>query len=59
MTKQERRKAMPETSAFIDNIRQHFGSESIVYISAKEGNEEITWQASRTLPVEHDSQGRR
>jgi hypothetical protein len=59
MTKEQRRKAMPETSAFIDSIREHFGSESIVYISAKEGNEEIRWQASRTLPVEHDPQGRR
>jgi hypothetical protein len=59
VTKEQRRKAMPETSAFIDDIRQHFGSESIVYISAKEGNEEITWEASRTLPVEHDPQGKR
>jgi hypothetical protein len=45
MTREERRKAMPECSAFVDDIRENFGEPT--YIHARENGHEIEWGTRR------------
>lgn len=47
MTREERRNAMPEVTAFLDDIRQHLGDPA--FIRASENGHEIEWGA-RTEP---------
>ena len=44
MTKEERREAMPLCSAFIDDLREHFGDPA--YIKASEGGHSVEWGVS-------------
>jgi hypothetical protein len=41
VTREERREAMPECTAFIDDMRAHFGEPA--YIKASENGHEIEW----------------
>lgn len=43
MTKAERREAMPLVTAFLDDMREHFGDP--VYIKATENGHEVEWRA--------------
>lgn len=44
MTKEERRKLMPWTTAIIDDLREQFGPNAIVMIKAKENGQVIKWE---------------
>jgi hypothetical protein len=44
MTREERREAMPLSTAFLDDMREHFGDP--VYIHAIENGHEVTWGRS-------------
>lgn len=41
MTREQRRTAMPEVTAFLDDIRRHCGDPA--FISASENGHEIVW----------------
>jgi len=43
MKKEERRLAMPESTAFLDDMRNAFGAEAIVGLWASENGHEIEW----------------
>lgn len=49
MTKDELRAAMPQTAAWVDEIKRVFGNESIDAIRANEGQHEIRWQARKSM----------
>jgi peptidase E len=44
MSKQQRRAAMPIVTAFVDDIRKHFGVDAIVAIKASENGQKIEWR---------------
>lgn len=48
MTRDERRAAMPECTAFIDDFRDAFGMENIAHIKATENGHTVEW-GDRTL----------
>ena len=51
MTRAELRNAMPESTKFIDDIRQAFGQENIVAIRASENGQTVEWSTKR-VPYE-------
>jgi hypothetical protein len=42
--KDQRRASMPIVTAFVDDIRKHFGADSIVAIKASENGQKIEWR---------------
>jgi hypothetical protein len=49
MTREERRRAMPESSKFIDWIRSEVGNDQVVFIKAQENGHSIEW-GERQMP---------
>jgi hypothetical protein len=49
MTKEERRKAMPLASVFIDDLRENLGADQVVYIKASENGHEIEWGENQVV----------
>lgn len=47
VTKQQRRQLMPICSKWIDEMRQEFGADQIVYIKASENGQAIEWGAQQ------------
>jgi hypothetical protein len=47
VTREERRALMPESSAFIDDMRENFGE--LLSIDAQEGGVRVKWEKSKSF----------